>query len=108
MDQQTAGLSVATGDEGYLLDPADWNEAVAEQLAREEGLTLTDEHWAVIRFVRRWHDEHGVAPSGRDVTAFMKGQGASRNRLFELFPYGYVQQTCKIAGMLKPRSWSTG
>jgi len=107
MDPNT-DLGVPTGDEGYLLDPADWTETIAERLAAEAGLTLSDEHWMVIRFVRRWFEEHGVAPSGRDVTAFMKRQGASRNRLFELFPYGYVQQTCKIAGMIKPRSWSTG
>lgn len=99
---------VETGDEGYLLDPMAWSEAIAERFAKDEGIVLTDEHWAVIHFVRRWFDEHGVAPSSRDVMAFMKSQGASRNRLFELFPYGYVQQTCKIAGMKKPRSWSTG
>jgi len=28
--------------------------------------------------------------------------------MFELFPYGYVKQACKIAGMRKPRAWSTG
>jgi len=28
--------------------------------------------------------------------------------VFELFPYGYVKQACKIAGMKKPRAWSTG
>ena len=101
-------IDAPTGDEGYLLDPNDWTEHIAEQFAAEEGLDLTDEHWTVIRFVRQWHAEHGVAPSVRDVTQYMKGQGASRNRVFQLFPYGYVQQTCKIAGMLKPRSWSTG
>lgn len=101
-------LGVPTGDEGYLLDPADWTESLAERLAAQVDLSLSAEHWQVIHFVRQWYEEHGVAPSGRDVTAFMKNQGASRNRLFELFPYGYVQQTCKIAGMRKPRSWSTG
>jgi tRNA 2-thiouridine synthesizing protein E len=38
-----------------------------------------------------------------------KGTGkAGRNDLFVLFPYGYVKQACKIAGMRKPRAWSTG
>lgn len=106
--EPSSPLEVPTGDEGYLLDPSDWTEAIAERLAHAEGLRLTEEHWDVIRFVRRWHETRGVAPSGRDVTAFMKDRGAVRNRLFELFPYGYVQQTCKIAGMIKPRSWSTG
>lgn len=101
-------IDAPTGDEGYLLDPTDWTEAIAEQFAADEDIELTAEHWAVIRFVRAWFTEHGVAPSGRDMTTFMKAQGASRNRVFELFPYGYVQQTCKIAGMIKPRSWSTG
>jgi tRNA 2-thiouridine synthesizing protein E len=30
------------------------------------------------------------------------------NALFVLFPYGYVKQACKIAGMRRPRAWSTG
>jgi tRNA 2-thiouridine synthesizing protein E len=38
-----------------------------------------------------------------------KGMGkAGRNDLFVLFPYGYVKQACKIAGMRRPRAWSTG
>ena len=32
----------------------------------------------------------------------------SCNKIFELFPYGYVKQACKIAGMKRPRCWSTG
>ena len=96
------------GDEGYLLDPDDWSEDLAERLAREEGLQLTDEHWSIIAFVRAWHAEHGVPPSVRDMTAHLKARGLTREHLFKLFPYGYVQQTCKIAGMIKPRSWSTG
>lgn len=108
MELPLSGIGVATGDEGYLLDPADWSENVAEHLAAAEQIDLTDEHWAVVRFMRDWHAEHGVAPSARDVMAFLKKGGAPRNRLFELFPYGYVQQACKIAGMIKPRAWSTG
>jgi tRNA 2-thiouridine synthesizing protein E len=40
---------------------------------------------------------------------FLAGDRQSgRERLFQLFPYGYVKQACKIAGMKKPRAWSTG
>ncbi len=97
-----------TDDEGYLVGPDDWSEDFAEMAARREGLVLGDEHWEVIGFMRRWLAEHGVAPSARDAVAFLKHKGAGRNRLFELFPYGYVGQACKIAGMKKPRAWSTG
>lgn len=32
----------------------------------------------------------------------------AKKLIFELFPYGYVKQACKIAGMMRPRAWSTG
>ncbi len=102
----------ATDDEGYLVDPADWSETVAEALAAREGLMLTDLHWRVLRFMRAFHDEHQVAADARFVIKHLadeEGHGsAARGRLFELFPYGYVKQACKIAGMRRPRAWSTG
>ena len=104
-------------DEGYLLDPADWNEQVAEALARQEHIVLTDEHWAVIRFMREYYEQHHIAPDARalelsqvlhDMAEFKGAGKAGRNDLFVLFPYGYVKQACKIAGMRRPRAWSTG
>jgi tRNA 2-thiouridine synthesizing protein E len=99
-------------EEGYLVDPADWNESVAEELARKEHIALTDAHWAVIRFMRRYYDEHHIAPDARHVmkhlAEYRGPQHADRNDLFRLFPYGYVKQACKIAGMRRPRAWSTG
>lgn len=98
-----------TDTEGYLTDPAEWSEELARQLAAAEGLTLTDEHWLVIGFMRQWLDEHQLIPDARHVMKHLtQTTGAGRNRLFELFPYGYVQQACKIAGMRRPRAWSTG
>jgi tRNA 2-thiouridine synthesizing protein E len=99
-------------EEGYLVDPADWNEQLAEELARKEHIALTDAHWAVIRFMRRYYEEHHIAPDARHVMKHLaehRGPGREdRNDLFRLFPYGYVKQACKIAGMRRPRAWSTG
>ena len=98
--------------EGYLIDPADWNEQVARELARQERIVLSEEHWAVIRFMREYYEQHHIAPDARHVMkhlAEFKGAGkAGRNDLFVLFPYGYVKQACRIAGMRRPRAWSTG
>lgn len=94
---------------GYLVDPTDWDEDVARDIARQESIDLTDEHWAAIRFMRAYLDEHQVIPDVRHVTKHLSGlNGSGRNRVFELFPFGYVQQACKIAGMKRPRAWSTG
>jgi tRNA 2-thiouridine synthesizing protein E len=105
-------IPAPTDEEGYLVDPSDWDEAIAEALARREGIVLTEEHWRVLRFMREFLDEHQLIPDARFVIRFLAdevgaGDGA-RQRLFELFPYGYVRQTCKIAGMRRPRAWSTG
>ncbi len=96
--------------EGYLVNPADWTEEVAVELARREGIQLGEDHWDVIRFMRRFYEENQVAADARFVIRHLMerlGPG-SRNRLFELFPYGYPGQACKIAGMRRPRTWSTG
>jgi tRNA 2-thiouridine synthesizing protein E len=101
--------TILTDAEGYLVDPSEWTEGFADEAARSEGIALTDEHWRVIRFMRAWLDEHGVAPDARHVMKFLAGdREAGRARMFELFPYGYVKQACRIAGMKKPRAWSTG
>jgi dissimilatory sulfite reductase related protein len=108
----TLGTPIVTDDEGYLVEPADWDEGVARQLSRQEGLELGDEHWRVLRFMRRYYDEHRVAADARFAVRFLAddlGYGRkAHNHLFELFPYGYVRQACKIAGMKRPRAWSTG
>jgi tRNA 2-thiouridine synthesizing protein E len=105
-------LGVRTDDEGYLIDPDDWSESIAEALAEREALQLTELHWRILRFMRAFLDEHQLIPDARFVIRFLTddvGLGdAARQRLFELFPYGYVRQACKIAGMRRPRAWSTG
>ena len=48
MTVATEGRPAPTDAEGYLIDPADWNREIAEEMARQESIALTDAHWAVI------------------------------------------------------------
>lgn len=106
---ETTTRMPATDDEGYLIDPSAWSEELAEVLAGKENIELTDTHWEAIRFMRDFYQEHQVIPDVRFVTRHLAASvGGSRNLIFELFPYGYVKQACKIAGMRRPRGWSTG
>lgn len=99
----------AMDEEGYLIDPADWSEDLAVRLAGLEDITLGPGHWEAIRFMRGYFQEHQVIPDVRFVTRHLAASiGGSRNLVFELFPYGYVKQACRIAGMRRPRAWSTG
>jgi len=106
-------IQYAVDAEGYLVDPAEWDEAVARELARGENIELDDDYWRVLHFMRTYWDEHHIAPDVRHVVSHLaKDLGlekkSAKERLFKLFPYGYVQQACKLAGMQKPRAWSTG
>jgi tRNA 2-thiouridine synthesizing protein E len=99
--------------EGYLVHPEDWNKDVALELAKSEEVTLTDDYWLIFDFMRDYYKEHGVAPDVRHTTKQLGvdldiDKKQAKNKLFKMFPYGYVKQTCKIAGMKRPRGWSTG
>lgn len=102
------GRPVATDSEGYLLDRADWSEAFARALAREEGLVLTPAHWEVMRFLREYDAEHGVQPQVRVmIRHFSERWGAERgsnHALHELFPVGGPQkQGNRLAGLLRTK-----
>lgn len=46
------GKEISTDSEGYLKDTTLWSEPLAEKIAENEGITLSAEHWEVVRFVR--------------------------------------------------------
>lgn len=99
--------------DGYLFEPEQWNEEVAELLAAETGLELSSEHWRIMRFMRAFAEQRGITPDVRHVVEFLVDGGgfdkkSAKEHLFKLFPYGYMQQACKVAGMPRPRAWSTG
>lgn len=106
-------MQVLRDSEGYLFDTDDWSKDFSEQVANEEGITLNDFYWSVISFMRTFYDEHQVAPDVRHVTRHLAdvnecSKKEAKKILFDSFPYGYVKQACKMAGMKKPRAWSTG
>ena len=107
------GRQVRLDEQGFLVEPEDWNEAVAEEMARRQSIVLGPDHWDVLRYMRSCLERDGIAPDARFVFGFLDERAASRSLsgrqlFFELFPYGYVGQACRIAGMRQPRAWSTG
>lgn len=101
-----AGKDIEVDEEGYLTNLADWNRDVAEYLAQEEKVDMTDAHWEVIDFLREYYEEYQIAPAIRVLTkAIGKKLGADKGNnkyLYELFPYGPAKQACKIGGLPKP------
>lgn len=100
------GKNYETDEEGYLVNLADWNEDVGGYLAQTENVTMTDQHWEVVNFLRDYYNEFQIAPAVRVLTkAIGKKLGPEKGNsqyLYELFPYGPAKQACKIAGLPKP------
>lgn len=87
--------------DGHLANKNDWNEKVAEELAKEEGIEkLSEMHWVVINFMRKEFAEKGDAPSIRKLT---KESGVDTKELYSLFPKGPAKKSAKIAGLPKPK-----
>lgn len=95
------GKKVELNQEGFMLDPQEWDEDIAMVLAKtEEGIEeLTPDHWKVIRYIRDYYLEKNVAPMVRKVC---KNSGFQLKYIFELFPSGPAKGACKLAGLPKP------
>ena len=100
------GKSFETDEEGYLVNLKDWIPAVADEMAKEDDLVLTDEHWDIINFLREYYEEYQIAPAVRVLTkAVGKRMGKEKGNskyLYSLFPYGPGKQACRFAGLPKP------
>ena len=92
--------ALAVNDEGFLENPDEWNELVASEIARAQGIELTEPHWRVIRFMRSEYAEKGTGPT---VRVLGKTSGVSIKELYQLFPKGPAKVAAKIAGIPKPR-----
>lgn len=84
---------------GFLLDPATWDEELARKMADGLGLSLTDEHWVVLRWARQDWASTGASPNVRRVAA---GSGVGTKRMYELFPRTPGKTTALLAGIPKP------
>ena len=104
-------MLVEKDDDGFLLDPDDWTEELAASIAEEfsmpKGSALTKEQWNLIHIIREYYYDNGSVPELRKILKQLKAQlgpeKATRKYVYALFPYGYGQQGCKIAGMRQPK-----
>lgn len=94
------GEVIELDEDGFLEDPACWNEDVAAALGETEGVPeLTEAHWKVVTFLREYYNEFQVAPMIRKLC---KATGLKLNQMYDLFPSGPAKGACKIAGLPKP------
>ena len=96
-----ADASVDVDAEGFLTDPLQWNERLAEQIARENGIAeLSERHWLVVKFMRERYLTTGTAPSIRSLG---RESSVPIKELYQLFPKGPAKLAAKIGGIPKPK-----
>jgi tRNA 2-thiouridine synthesizing protein E len=100
---------VSVDDEGFLIEPEEWTEAVARVLAAREGIAeLTEEQLDILRFMRTYYGRHHFFPIVRFVCRSVGQPGACITDRFS-----DPVTAWKIAGLPNPgeqvnrfRSWN--
>lgn len=100
MEKTIAGVNLTIDADGYLQDFSQWNKAVGIEIAQEEGISMTDEHWKVIDFIQQQYKKQvplTIRSVGKSGVVDIKG-------FYSLFPEGPLKKASRIAGIKKPVS----
>lgn len=96
-----AGKTVEVDGEGFLVNPDDWTEDMARELAKDVEIDdLTELHWKVINFMRNDYKENGQIPTIRRIK---NSGGVPIKEIYSLFPSGPAKKAAKISGLGKPQ-----
>ena len=106
---------IETDDEGYLLNPDDWDEDVAMELVKQYEAAgnkpVTETGWELVRMFRDYYDDHMKHPSMHHIlterakleSKSFEDEKAYRDFLYDLFPHGPIRILCKLAGLPNPK-----
>lgn len=94
-------MEYETDGDGFLIDRSIWSEAVMHELAKQDGLELTEKHVEYIMAARAMYIENDTVPSIRE---FAKSFGMDRKAkpLYEMFQSGVMKRIAKYGAMPKP------
>jgi tRNA 2-thiouridine synthesizing protein E len=94
------GREVTIDEEGFMTDPTQWTEELADVLAKQIDITLTDAHWTVLRFLREDFESEGETATLRRISTQI---GVPTKELFSLFPKKPGKKMAYVAGLPKPK-----
>jgi tRNA 2-thiouridine synthesizing protein E len=95
-----AGVTVDINEEGYLTDLSQWTKEIAVEIAKEEGLDLTEKHFEILDYLREKQKKGEtltIRSVGNSGIVDIKG-------FYGLFPGAPMKKAAKIAGIPKPAS----
>ncbi len=99
-EKTLAGKTVEVTDEGYLVNRDDWTKEMAVEIAKEQGIELTDKHYEVLNYLRK----ESAAGTSLSIRKVGKSGIVDIKGLYQLFPGGPLKYSSKFAGIPKPAS----
>lgn len=108
MALEVGGKTIETTPTGYLVNLEDWTEEIAEIIAKEEGIELTERHWDVINYLRdEYINNAGNQPNTRSMVKAMAKKWGDKSvnakSLYDLFPKDPSKQAGRIGGLPESR-----
>ena len=92
--------------EGFLRNLDDWNESLAADIARGEGIELDARHWEIVHLLRNYYAEFDASPAMRAMVKYVRlnlgDKKGTSIYLLGLFPGSPAKIGSKIAGLPKP------
>lgn len=97
---------IALDKDGYLRNLNDWSPEVADKIAANMSLMLTEDHWEIIEILREFYRTTGLSPAMRPLVKLVtKELGAEKGRsiyLMKLFPGNPALLASKVGGLPRP------
>lgn len=94
--------------EGFLKDVSLWDEEIASTVASKENIILNAEHWDIIYLLRRFYENHQIAPANRALVNLVKNElGVEKGKsiyLMNLFGGSPAKLASKISGLPRPEN----
>jgi TusE/DsrC/DsvC family sulfur relay protein len=101
MAQKTfANVTVDVNEEGYFTNPAQWSKEIAIEIAKEEGISLTDQHFSIMEFLRSRY----LGGEALSIRSINHSGVIDVKTFYQLFPGAPLKKATKIAGIPKPVS----
>ncbi|MDD5590405.1 MAG: TusE/DsrC/DsvC family sulfur relay protein [Dehalococcoidales bacterium] len=93
-------MEIEVDENGFMKNPDEWNQAIAEELAKTENAhPMNEDAWKIVNYLREYYLDKGVAPP---IRMLVKQTGLKLKDIYQLFPNGPGRGACKVAGLPRP------
>jgi len=92
--------NINRNEEGYLTNFGQWTKEVGAEIAKENEIDMTDQHWEVIEYLQGKHTNEEAL----SIRGIKKSGVVNIKEFYSLFPGGPLKISTMIAGIPKPKS----